>query len=357
MNYKDKLNSVVDHAINTNYAIHERAPKVWNAVSTHEVCVFGTGEFFNDCADDEHLAHFEYVCDNNPEKWGKKFKGRLCLSPDELKEKKDIITIIMVGDWRPIYRQLQAMGINAYPMDWYTLNVYDPHYSSTWFENERKNIIETVDIFNDEKSKEIYTEAVTLRISPELSEKIFNDIKTPGEYFNTGLFNFSDKENFLDAGAYRGDSVKKFISAVHGKYSNIYSFELDSSIFKELKKNVSSLDNIHLYNYGVSDRSSDVEYTYSGNQTRTEKVVAPDEILGNCPISFIKMDVEGFEIKALNGSQKIISEQKPKLAISAYHYLSDLWMVPRKIFEINPQYKIFLRHHAPCVWDTDCYAY
>ena len=68
------------------------------------------------------------------------------------------------------------------------------------------------------------------------------------------------------------------------------------------------------------------------------------------------MDVETFEIKALDGARRIITEQKPKLSISAYHYLSDLWEVPRKIRELVPEYKLYLRHHAPTVWDTDCYA-
>ena len=74
-------------------------------------------------------------------------------------------------------------------------------------------------------------------------------------------------------------------------------------------------------------------------------------------ITFIKMDVETFEIKALKGAKQIITQQKPKLCISAYHYLSDLWEVPRVIKEMVPEYKVYLRHHSPAVWDTDCYAY
>lgn len=66
-------------------------------------------------------------------------------------------------------------------------------------------------------------------------------------------------------------------------------------------------------------------------------------------MTLIKMDVETFEIKALEGARRIIIEQKPKLSISAYHYLSDLWEVPRKIRELVPEYKLYLRHHAPTV--------
>ena len=208
MQAKERLNRAIDYAIATHYEIHERAIMVQNALYSHKnVCIFGTGEFFEDCATPEHMRRFEYVGDNNPERWGRTFKGRKCLSPKEIAEMDDIAVLIMVGEWRPIYKQLTDMRIECYPMDWYTMNVYDPHYSDEWFENNRNVIVDTIDLFEDDLSKEIYVEAICNRIAPPLATKIFNEIKSSGEYFASDVFSMGTEEYVVDAGAYKGDSI------------------------------------------------------------------------------------------------------------------------------------------------------
>lgn len=166
-------------------------------------------------------------------------------------------------------------------------------------------------------------------------------------------------ECVVDAGAYKGDSIESFLKAAQGNFEKIYSFELDREIFKELQATVNKYDTrkIELYNAGVSDEDSEIKYAYvSGEEQHIEKVVTLDRVLAGKRVTFIKMDVETFEIKALRGAEKVIKKNQPKLCISAYHYLSDLWEVPLAIKELNPNYKLFLRHHSPTVWDTDCYA-
>lgn len=358
---KQRLNEAIDYAVRTSYVVHERAISIREDVYSHKnICIFGTGEFFEDCADVEHVQRFEYVGDNNPERWGKLFKGRKCLSPEEIAQMEDIVVLIMIGEWRPVYKQLTAMNIKCYPMDWYTLNVYDPHYDNTWFENNRKVMLDTLDLFDDDISKEIYVEAICNRIAPPLAAKIFNEIKTPGEYFNSDVFSMGEQEYLVDAGAYNGDSMDKFLQATNGKFGGIYSFELDSSIFRKLEKTAEKYDRqkIMLFHAGVSDEKTEINYGYvQGEEKHTEPITTIDEACKDRKVTFIKMDVETYEIKALKGAKNIITSQKPKLCISAYHYLSDLWEIPRMIKELASEYKIYLRHHSPVVWDTDCYAY
>lgn len=358
---KQRLNDIVQYAIDTDYEIYDRQTKIREAMySKKNICLFGLGEFFRDCATEEHFARFEYVSDNNPECWGKYYKGRLCVSPKEIHNIEDCIVIIIVGEWRPIYKQLTDMGIECYPMDWYSLNVYDKHYTREWFEERRETIVETVDLFEDDESKEVYVEALANRIAPPLATKIFNEIKIPGEYFEAGVFELSDDEYLVDAGAYKGDSVEKFANAVNNRFGGIYSFELDGNIFAELEENVKNFNSnkIHLFKAGVGDKNDWIEYGYvEGKEKKKAQIVRLDDALKDRLVTLIKMDVETAEIPALRGAKHIIQTQKPKLAISAYHYLSDLWEVPRCIKDLEQSYKIFLRHHAPAVWDTDCYAY
>lgn len=47
------------------------------------------------------------------------------------------------------------------------------------------------------------------------------------------------------------------------------------------------------------------------------------------------MDIEGAEKEALLGAEKIIKEQKPKLAISIYHKKEDIWEISSLILKMN----------------------
>ena len=68
------------------------------------------------------------------------------------------------------------------------------------------------------------------------------------------------------------------------------------------------------------------------------------------------MDIEGAEIKALEGAKEIIKKYKPKLAISIYHNPKDLIQIPIYLKKLLPEYKIYIRHHSLRETDTVCYA-
>jgi hypothetical protein len=80
-----------------------------------------------------------------------------------------------------------------------------------------------------------------------------------------------------------------------------------------------------------------------------------NEAEGGLP-TFIKMDIEGAELGALLGAVEIIRQNKPRLAICAYHKLEDIYELPRAILAIRKDYRFALRQHAPGCWDTVLYA-
>ena len=67
------------------------------------------------------------------------------------------------------------------------------------------------------------------------------------------------------------------------------------------------------------------------------------------------MDIEGSELKALEGAKELIQNLKPKLAISVYHNTEDIYMIPQLILKYNPEYKLYLRHYTLCEYDTVMY--
>ena len=85
------------------------------------------------------------------------------------------------------------------------------------------------------------------------------------------------------------------------------------------------------------------------------KVVTIDGIVKE-KVTFIKMDIEGSELKALHGAEKTIMRDKPKLAISIYHKLEDILDIPAYIHHLVPEYKFYIRHYSLNAAETILYA-
>jgi FkbM family methyltransferase len=58
------------------------------------------------------------------------------------------------------------------------------------------------------------------------------------------------------------------------------------------------------------------------------------------PVTYIKADVEGFEMEALMGGVELIKANKPKLAIAVYHRVDDADNIRNLLKRIGPKYKV-----------------
>lgn len=170
----------------------------------------------------------------------------------------------------------------------------------------------------------------------------------------------------MDAGAYDGDSILSFIKATGNCFEKIYGFEMDTENFRMMENNQSIADDerIELFPFGVSceEKAGSIIMNGTGshiveNGQECVTLKSLDNILKDKKVTILKMDIEGAELDGLEGAKNIISVQRPKLAISSYHKLDDMWKIPVYIKNICEKYKIYLRHHTAVAWDTDCYAY
>ena len=75
-------------------------------------------------------------------------------------------------------------------------------------------------------------------------------------------------------------------------------------------------------------------------------------------IDFIKMDIEGSEMPALIGAQKTILSDRPQLAISIYHSLSDFVDIPLYLNELlkNKNYTFYFEHYSYNIFESVLYA-
>lgn len=77
------------------------------------------------------------------------------------------------------------------------------------------------------------------------------------------------------------------------------------------------------------------------------ETIALDDLVrerGLTKVDFLKLDIEGSEMKALYGAEQLIRRFKPRLAISLYHKPEDLFAIPAYISSLGLGYQMFLDH-------------
>lgn len=88
------------------------------------------------------------------------------------------------------------------------------------------------------------------------------------------------------------------------------------------------------------------------NATTMDKFCCNNNIMPD----FIKMDIEGAEMPALEGGMKTIQECRPQLAISIYHSNEDFVNIPLYLNKNLKNYHFKLGHYSPWRSETVLYA-
>lgn len=60
-------------------------------------------------------------------------------------------------------------------------------------------------------------------------------------------------------------------------------------------------------------------------------------------ITYIKMDLEGFDCEALIGAENLIRENKPKIAVTTYHKYEDAELMTKYLKSIVPEYRFLTK--------------
>ena len=184
------------------------------------------------------------------------------------------------------------------------------------------------------------------------------------QYFD--VFTPVDDEVVVDAGAYDGTTAIQFLEWGKGKVKHVYSFEFDPVNAAKCEENLKPYaDKITLVKKGTWDKDEVIRVRASGGvgsniglKGNTEALLtAIDSVVQDEHVTFIKMDVEGAELKSLMGARNTIIKNHPRLAICAYHKASDLYELPEYILSLVPEYRFLLRHYSSCEFETVLYAY
>lgn len=86
------------------------------------------------------------------------------------------------------------------------------------------------------------------------------------------------------------------------------------------------------------------------------ELVAPDVPVAGVELfnmEFVRRHEQDF----LQGCRQVITRDRPKILIAAYHRSEDLFALPQQIAAIRPDYRFYLRHYRYIpAWDVNLYC-
>ena len=175
-------------------------------------------------------------------------------------------------------------------------------------------------------------------------------------------------KRWINCGSFDGDTIKQIISK-NGKIDALACFEPDLVNFHSLSKYLNEsrdeiAEQIVAFPCGVFDQ--EVQLSFSGNKLLCSSLfdegdqliqcVSLDNTLPNFKPTFINMDIEGAELKALSGARNLLIENRPDLSISVYHFPNHTWEIPIFIHSLDLGYKFYLRNYSGFSYETLLYA-
>ncbi|MGA2226737.1 MAG: FkbM family methyltransferase [Syntrophobacteraceae bacterium] len=279
---------------------------------------------------------------------------------------------------------------------YYTQN--PQHFLSTKdLEDNREKLTAAYNLLSDQRSKDIFVDRLSLFTSKldflqfskyivdysELNEKerdSFPFYVSPEDYgyFNNDIVSLKEGETLVDGGSFNGLSAATFAITCERKeltHKGIFSFESDAGNFRVLQQNTAHLPNTTCIQRGLWSHATTLTFLSAGecdpgalleacstkradacaNKVEVQTISIDEQFPGE-QITFIKLDIEGAEMEAMQGAANTIRRCLPKLAISAYHKHSDIHQLPLFIHSLHPQYKFYLRQFGYTLLDMVLFA-
>ncbi len=231
-------------------------------------------------------------------------------------------------------------------------------FDKAYYDEHFEEFEDIYSLLADETSKKTFNNVIKYKISGKI-DYLFDCETDFGEPYKSFL-KPQDGEIILDLGAYNGDTALEF-SKRFPDYKKIIAVEPDKKTFKKLVVNTETLKTEN-HNVCISDFTGIGSFAMNAGRNSAvgegEKinVTTVDDLLKGEKVNLIKMDVEGEEVKAINGAKETILNNRPKMIISAYHRTEDFLEIPKAVLKIRKDYKIYMRHFPSLpAWDTVYY--
>ena len=299
--------------------------------------------------------------DGNPALTGETIGGIPVRKPDDLAGDRPACTFITARHAvKPVSERLAGLGLRGISADAF--------FVARDFQNFRA----LHDGLDDDRSRSVFVAVLDTMLTGDRAHLL--PVFEKDQYFALPQFCGIEKEIYVDAGAYVGDSLERFVWTHYGVFEKAIAFEPGPRQFVALGNRTGRLltewaldtDQIELVPAALG-ASTGIEHaaSQSGHMTSLSvgsgheeiRIVRLDDHLAGSRISFLKADVEGMEMPLLQGAAETIRKYRPKLAICVYHYPTDMPVISRYLQSLVPDYRFALRHHSPQLMETVLYAW
>ena len=175
----------------------------------------------------------------------------------------------------------------------------------------------------------------------------------------------------IDCGACYGDTALAFAASV-GRSGRVHAFEIvpeQAAIARaNFTRNPVLAASIALKEIALGDHAAERLYmrgrgpgAYVAGEPPGEPIEATSlddfaHAVDLDHVDFIKMDIEGAELAALEGAVALLARFRPKLAISVYHRSTDLATIPAFLASLDLGYQFWLEHYTTHLEETVLYA-
>lgn len=228
---------------------------------------------------------------------------------------------------------------------------------------KRDRIREAYEALNDEKSRRIYCANLKAHFCKDFSECMQWEDSMAEQYFPGDIEMKAGYERVVDCGGFVGDTVESLLEN-RSDVRSVAVFEPDICNFRHLTEACAGRKGeIICFPCAVSDSTGFHGFSSaigSGSLCEEGDVkimsVSLDEALIGYDPSFVKMDIEGAELKALTGAKRMICESVPDLAICVYHHINHLWDALLLLRSWELGYRFYLRNYNAYTMETVLYA-
>lgn len=291
------------------------------------------------------------------------FHGKRVLTFAEVKEKYEDFIILMtfaVHDSETLDRVKQLS--EQYELYSPTVPVAGKGLFTLDFVKEHDALFDRAyNLLADEKSKEDFLRVLNFKISGKVSYLF--EAEYEKQLLYKEILRLDEDETIVDLGAYDGDTIREFTAVTGGRYKKIIALEPDEKNYRKLCAKTEGMESIERYNLGAWDKKETLFFqkkkgrnSHKADEGIPVEFDSVDNLIKE-KVTFIKMDIEGAELKALEGASGTIKKYRPKLYVCAYHRNEDMFTLPIKIKELCSDYKIYYRHHPYIpAWESNFYA-
>jgi FkbM family methyltransferase len=211
--------------------------------------------------------------------------------------------------------------------------------------------LEMYEAFADEESRRTLNDILHFRLTGDYQSMHSYSVRPEEQYFETFL-GLSEGIVFVDAWGFDGDTTEQFCQR-YPQYKHVYLFEPSKKNLAKARQRLKHFRDITLIGKGLSDQKGLLAFNAKAGSACSVvqegcyqiQVTTLDERV-NERVSFIKMDLEGWELHALEGAQRHLLKENPALAIAVYHDAADFRKTFEYVMALHSDYRIYLRHYT-----------